>query len=95
MRGEFGLLLRAQRLGYHWHSGLQCYVRISAVGDSWIVRLATTAPEMVASHIDHVCWWEMRDAEYALLLAPALRRLVGQEPKAQMLALDDAGKEAR
>ena len=62
----FGQMVKAARLGFHWHARMRAFVRISddLSNDRWIVNIQNADSMQNLRKVkpeNHRCWWEGGD----------------------------------
>jgi hypothetical protein len=71
----FGNTLRAARLGFHWHEGMQAMMRVGAEGPPWRIELcpADQIPSRPQGEL-HRIWWD-KPFEDPAKYSPVLNRI--------------------
>lgn len=99
----FGEYLRGARMGFHFHAGLNRWVRMECRYAEIVVRLARNSEEMGAHERgligrmpkNYTFWWDGETDP--VTLSPALQRIAAMpdDEKPEYVVLDDAGEEIR
>lgn len=73
---RFGKHLRAYRLGYRVAERFDCFVKISEVGENFLLIFCPTN-QLVPSKSTklHICWWEGERGEKVFDFVPALKNV--------------------
>ena len=98
---EFGEYLRGARTGFHFHVGLNRWVRMEIANDKETrVRLARNSDEMGAHSklkmpVNYVVWWD--DVTDPVTFSPALRRVAAmpENERPDLMMLDDYGEDSQ
>jgi len=62
LKNAFGIYLRAARLGFHWCSPAQAYVRVATIvtgeASTYQIETARELADLTPTNRMHIRWWE-------------------------------------